>query len=1472
MEQSVAEQAKSLLAVRALIGVAAFDKAKADLIEKLSSGDQLAQLMDLDGFLTADDVMSLAKKLTAASAPPPARNAAVLDSGLDTTTALALLIDDADLVARVNSIRKDHDSAFGRWMPHINFLFPFVTLAKFAHYGDTIGRAIETFGPFEVVLDSYSFFSQGKGKCTFNLQPSDDSKLQALFARVMAAVPEIKPSKDFHPHLTLGQCQKPELDSMLAKAKTAICEKVVLRVSHLSMISRSGKTDPFEIKAVLPLTPQERVPAVSGNNNNAIVEERPRATAFVAAAVAAVGRNDNNNNDNNVPVPVVRGGQMDSMLQLWVDGAQLLLLPQYASPAVDSRPYFVCADLKTAGENGSAQEDDQFVLIMLDVSSSMNHDQLNRYQAPDSPDHPDSSIKKARRVCSELAASSFQSGVKTVVVVPWFDRTGKPIKLMASDFKLEGTEDFAPDLLDQVLARLGEKAFVAGGATNLEAALEFASGGIVGQAQKVKNAQLHVWLITDGEPTYYNDATTHAADYIPTNKQDGRFAFFNHRDTSGLTQYELSLCKKLRESSDRVRELGGSASWHLVCFGEAEPTLMLALANSCDGRCHPVRGDLNVLIAEFKTNFKAAKISATLNGDSIKASVVDGVLFSRGQLTDAQCRTIIKSGRAVLAVENGPTVRMGGAEELRLEVATFGHIRELLGLEAKLADLMQASIREDSNTPGHLQGLKRIRMDLVGKLARQLRYPLLQSFLEQFLDSYLASEQALERILAQYMMRSEGEALSNVAGRLELLSAKERLALAAGVSSVRVGMGGFVKLRLDRQIAKIVAAKGQWGRQLLSRTCLLHRTDTLPLDEDKSETLVSLFVFDAGAVHRLRAVYAEKLGITDHFEWEETLRHDIATGHLMADVTIEKDGQVTERKGEHFQDIYTKAAETCHIRARTTDMAECEKQLLDPLSYASFLELIAEQGTLPAALYTVAPVQGPAVLFDAKELLRIMPGPRDGADLTSFSYFRLLQRLSGNEDGIKSIRVPGTFSESNFALPLACDPLSSRVISTCLVGLMSEPVTGTALAPLSEVGMFYAAFAYHHLRVAKPTDLDFSRIAQCLASLWFWLDNPRTNPSVKDMEDTCERMFAPDAREIAKSDAPGAVPIRAFVFGLLDVKTELSQKGKSIMRECAMRGLRFKFEDSKVRLDFFRSMIERLSGERLQQPAGEESAAFAVPANFFAVAEELAAAVNAQKLDLFFEKHKPHIVAVLRDVYTTLQYWSSVHQTFRNWTFVHTFMSRMQLAGTFGAYKSPQSMVDKCVAASQGAVDTDNVLWSWAGENGSVCFLTFDNGGALREQMLRCNRKGDWNVESRGDGLSPEGTEAAIAALQAILSLHSWTGNPSSAFGLSPIDFMIVEALLKPELVAKLNAMQLSTLQKAKEHREACRVYFPWVPKKVALPKLEGNLVRVEMKPRGGDSKKPRTACCIIGDVDHGKSSLVGHLLYDCGEVSFLAA
>lgn len=48
----------------------------------------------------------------------------------DTSTALTLIISPT-YHQKINEIRSKHDKAYPRWMPHINFMFPFVPLEQF---------------------------------------------------------------------------------------------------------------------------------------------------------------------------------------------------------------------------------------------------------------------------------------------------------------------------------------------------------------------------------------------------------------------------------------------------------------------------------------------------------------------------------------------------------------------------------------------------------------------------------------------------------------------------------------------------------------------------------------------------------------------------------------------------------------------------------------------------------------------------------------------------------------------------------------------------------------------------------------------------------------------------------------------------------------------------------------------------------------------------------------------------------------------------------------------------------------------------------------------------------------------------------------------------------------------------------------------------------------------------------------------
>jgi hypothetical protein len=72
-----------------------------------------------------------------------------LANGLSTTTALALIVDPGALCTSINVIRAEHDKAFPRWMPHVNFYFPFVPIESFPAMSVRISAILKSIDPFD---------------------------------------------------------------------------------------------------------------------------------------------------------------------------------------------------------------------------------------------------------------------------------------------------------------------------------------------------------------------------------------------------------------------------------------------------------------------------------------------------------------------------------------------------------------------------------------------------------------------------------------------------------------------------------------------------------------------------------------------------------------------------------------------------------------------------------------------------------------------------------------------------------------------------------------------------------------------------------------------------------------------------------------------------------------------------------------------------------------------------------------------------------------------------------------------------------------------------------------------------------------------------------------------------------------------------------------------------------------------------
>lgn len=174
---------------------------------------------------------------------------------MDTTTALTLIIP-PEFHDQINYVRENNDKAFHRWMPHINFLFPFVPVTEFDGVKQRLAANLAGFGEFQLTLRKASFFPQGKD-VTMHLDADDESELQRLYDVVRATLPDVHVKRDdFKPHMTIAQCSREHAEAFVEHLDTIFAQGITFKVTELSLISRSRvkKDEPFSIHSVVALT------------------------------------------------------------------------------------------------------------------------------------------------------------------------------------------------------------------------------------------------------------------------------------------------------------------------------------------------------------------------------------------------------------------------------------------------------------------------------------------------------------------------------------------------------------------------------------------------------------------------------------------------------------------------------------------------------------------------------------------------------------------------------------------------------------------------------------------------------------------------------------------------------------------------------------------------------------------------------------------------------------------------------------------------------------------------------------------------------------------------------------------------------------------------------------------------------------------------------------------------------------------
>lgn len=126
-----------------------------------------------------------------------------------------------ELWGPVQEIRKEHDKAYERWPPHINFLFPFISDQYFVEAAQILTETLANVPPFVVRFKELSYFEQSKA-WTVHLKPTTEKdasgkdpliELQKLIQSQFPYCDQLstRSPDGFHPHLTVAQFPKVNL-------------------------------------------------------------------------------------------------------------------------------------------------------------------------------------------------------------------------------------------------------------------------------------------------------------------------------------------------------------------------------------------------------------------------------------------------------------------------------------------------------------------------------------------------------------------------------------------------------------------------------------------------------------------------------------------------------------------------------------------------------------------------------------------------------------------------------------------------------------------------------------------------------------------------------------------------------------------------------------------------------------------------------------------------------------------------------------------------------------------------------------------------------------------------------------------------------------------------------------------------------------------------------------------------------------
>jgi 2'-5' RNA ligase len=180
------------------------------------------------------------------------------DPDISYTTALAI-IPSTDEWSQIQNIRKSHDKAFLRWMPHINLLYPFIPETNLPDLVETLKKGLADTKSFEVTLAQFQYFTHSRTSATVYLRPDTPNKTEItdLYKKIITLSPLFEPlvsrfAFDFSPHLSVGQWRGEVGAKEAIRIMSNNFTPIRFAVDKIYVVTRTDTT-PFEIKYEIPL-------------------------------------------------------------------------------------------------------------------------------------------------------------------------------------------------------------------------------------------------------------------------------------------------------------------------------------------------------------------------------------------------------------------------------------------------------------------------------------------------------------------------------------------------------------------------------------------------------------------------------------------------------------------------------------------------------------------------------------------------------------------------------------------------------------------------------------------------------------------------------------------------------------------------------------------------------------------------------------------------------------------------------------------------------------------------------------------------------------------------------------------------------------------------------------------------------------------------------------------------------------------